>query len=450
MSFRGSFRTRITLLVTIAVATAVAVVATVAWFAARNQLMGQLDDTLRSRTGILALAAGLPERPDAKPPPHGFFGSNETVAQVIGANGNIVRRGNSDLVLPVEAIDVAIARREHATVIRTVQLAGTPYRMITEHIPQRPLAVQVGIALTDTDSFLAKLAITLLVIAGAGIALATAAGFLASWRAIRPVEELTATAEHVAKTQDLETDIAITRIDEIGRLGGAFNSMLAALRESRRQQRQLVENASHELRTPLAALRTNIDVLQRVGEMPAAERDDLLGDVRIELEELTVLVGELVDLTMDISIARQEREDVRLDQIVERVALRARRRSGRNITVLAAPTLVHGAPASLERAVANLIDNACKFAPGAEPIEISVGDGYVSVRDHGPGIDVVDLPHVFERFYRSWRDGAVSGSGLGLAIVAQIATSHGGTAFAQNAADGGAVVGFTFSVETPT
>jgi two-component system sensor histidine kinase MprB len=255
---------------------------------------------------------------------------------------------------------------------------------------------------------------------------------------------LTRAAEHVAATRDLEVPIEVTRRDEIGRLAAAFNTMLAALASSRSQQRRLVADAGHELRTPLTSLRTNIEVLARVGDMPAGDRTELLADARQELEELSALVGELVDLAADAP--PEESLALRLDEVVGEAVERFRRRSGREVFLTAEETVLQGKPGRLTRAVGNLLDNAGKFSPPNTPVEVALRAGRLEVRDHGPGFGAEDLSRVFERFYRAVGARTTPGSGLGLAIVEEVAREHGGRAFAANADGGGAVVGFEVPV----
>jgi two-component system sensor histidine kinase MprB len=221
--------------------------------------------------------------------------------------------------------------------------------------------------------------------------------------------------------------------DEIDRLGAAFNTMLAALERSREAQRQLVADASHELRTPLTSIRTNIEILGRAKEMPEAERAEVVAAASAQLEELTLLVGDLVDMARDGRPAPDEVEDVRLDELVHESASRL---NGGRILVESEPSLVRGSRARLGRAVANLLDNAIKYSPDGSVVEVTVRGGEVAVRDHGPGIATADLPHVFDRFYRAPSSRGTPGSGLGLAIVRQVAEAHQGSAVAE-AADGG-------------
>ena len=117
-----------------------------------------------------------------------------------------------------------------------------------------------------------------------------------------------------------------------------------------------------------------------------------------------------------------------------------RNRPGVTFTSDLEESLVRGVPATIERAVGNLLDNAAKWSPAGGEVELAVKDGTVVVRDHGPGISDEDMPHVFERFYRAKSARGMPGSGLGLAIVRQVAESHGGTVTAESADGGGALL----------
>ena len=244
--------------------------------------------------------------------------------------------------------------------------------------------------LTETDAFLGGLRTRLILIGGSAVLLAGFLAWFVSRRAVRPVAVLTRAAEHVAATRDLEVPIEVTRRDEIGRLAASFNTMLAALASSRSQQRRLVADAGHELRTPLTSLRTNIEVLARVSDMPAADRAELLADARQELEELSALVSELVDLAADAP--PEPAVSVRLDEVVGEAVERFRRRSGREVVLAAEETPLEGKPGRLARAVANLLDNAGKFSPPETPVEVTLRGGRLEVRDHGPGIDPPTFP----------------------------------------------------------
>jgi two-component system sensor histidine kinase MprB len=220
----------------------------------------------------------------------------------------------------------------------------------------------------------------------------------------------------------------------------SFNRMLAALEASSEAQRQLVADASHELRTPLASVLMNIELLDENGKLPPDERERVIDDLTEQIHELTVLVGDLIDLARD-EPSDTEATEVRLDEIVANAVTRAERHvREQRFRLDSQPTTVVGIAHRLERAINNLLDNALKWNDPAQPIEVTVRGGEVSVRDHGPGFDEDDLPHVFDRFYRATGSRGLPGAGLGLAIVRQVADAHGGTIEAANAAGGGALL----------
>jgi two-component system sensor histidine kinase MprB len=440
-----SLRTQLALLSAISVAAAVIVVSLVAYFATRNRLIGEVDQSLRTRALVVADARDLPRHPGGAataPMPGDPFAQADMFFQVIDSTGAVVGAPqNQGIMIPVSDDAIAVAAGEARAFITEENADGLHLRVLTS--PGAPgEAVQIARSLQEIDASLSNLQRVLFILSGVGAGVAAVLGLLVAQRSLRPVAKLTAAAEHVARTQDLDAKIDVRRTDEVGRLARSFNEMLDALAESRRQQHQLVTDASHELRTPLTSLRTNIDVLVRADGMPEHERRELLGDVTFELEELTKVVSELVELAQDRRASPQEFEDVRLDRLAAAVVERAARRSGRAITLEAQPTLVVGSYALLERAAANLVDNACKWSPPGATVEVSVAAGVFRVRDHGPGIAPEDLPHVFDRFYRAGAARSKPGSGLGLAIVRQIVEAHAGTAWVEPAQGGGTVAGF--------
>jgi two-component system sensor histidine kinase MprB len=225
--------------------------------------------------------------------------------------------------------------------------------------------------------------------------------------------------------------------------------MLDALAKSISAQRQLVADASHELRTPLASARANLELVELHDDLAAQERRRIVAEALIELREMTHLIEELVELARgDVHVPRKEL--TRLDHLAEEAVATAARRSQTTFRMDLDPTLVEAAPAALGRAISNLLDNAVKWSPDEGPVEVTVEDGAVTVRDHGPGIAADDLPHVFDRFYRAAGARKLPGSGLGLAIVRQVAEAHGGTVTAKVAADGGSIFILRLPVhETP-
>jgi two-component system sensor histidine kinase MprB len=321
-----------------------------------------------------------------------------------------------------------------------VERDGQRLRVYTERLGDGSI-LQVARPLEEVDATLASLRLGLGVIALLGIAAAVGLGYAATRTAVKPVAALTETAEHVARTRDLSRRIEREGDDELSRLAGAFNTMLEALDESQRAQRRLVADASHELRTPLTSLRTNLEVLGRNG-LDAADHARLRADVIAQLEELTLLVGDLVDLAREDEPAA-EREALRLDELVAAAVERARRHAPDvTFTTELEPAGMDGVRSRLDRAGANLLDTAAKYS---DRVEVTLRGGELVVRDHGPGIAAEDLPFVFDRFYRATSARAMPGSGLGLAIVRQAAEAHGGSVHAATAPDGGAVLKLALS-----
>jgi two-component system sensor histidine kinase MprB len=428
------------------VAVAVAAVAGAAYVSASREARGEIDQFLVQRTSALTDLAELGSRfPASREMGMGrgvfdVFGP-DSAFQAFNANGEIVAYLRPGPTLPISEGDRAVvgARGKYAT--RDVWVEGVHYRMITAPYGES-FAIQIARNMTETDAIVSGLRLRLFGIGGLGVLLAALMGWLVAGRALKPVGDLTATAEHVAMTQDFDAPIQVERTDEIGRLASSFNTMLKALGSSRRQQQQLVADASHELRTPLTSLRTNIELLVKSDDMEDGEKQELLADVTFELGELTELVSELVELATDARVAEEPVSEVDLADLVEQVAERARRRTGREIVVDSHNATIQGRPAMLERAISNLVDNANKWSPPDAVIEIVVAGEKVEVVDHGPGIEEADRSQVFERFYRATAARSMPGSGLGLAIVKQVVDLHGGRVWAEETAGGGARVGF--------
>ena len=366
--------------------------------------------------------------------------------QVINSAGTIVVRSARDVSLPVDAATLQLAKQGGTSFFVDARVNGIHLRVLAEPFGQGR-AVQLAQPLTEVDSLLSRLRLILALLDLAGIAIAALLGRLVAGAAVLPLKRLTQAAEHVALTQDLSGRIKSVGQDEIGRLARSFNAMLDALERSIgaldasvHAQRQLVADASHELRTPVTSLRTNIEILQQAENMELSDRRAMLGDVVEQIEELTLLINDLIEL------ARGEEpfaaaEDVRLDVLVSEVVERALRHTpAARFDVTLQPTIVPGVPARLERAITNLIDNAVKYSPPDEPVEIALNGEELTVRDHGPGISDADLPHVFDRFYRGAEARGRPGSGLGLAIVRQVVEQQGGRVDAERATGGGTLM----------
>jgi two-component system sensor histidine kinase MprB len=429
-----SFRLRLTLASAAAVALAVAVACAIAYIVVGQRLYGQVDSGLRAEAAATAPTVG----PGGSIPlPELFSSSDNDYMQVVAADGSIV--GHSRNIrgkLPVTEAAVEAARTARPLTLETMTVQGIHLRVATVSLVSG-LSMQIARRLTDADVVLRQLRIWFLLVAAGGVALAALLGAFVAREALRPVRRMTDTAEDVAETHDLTRRIDVTGNDELSRLATSFNTMLAALEQAVAAQRQLVADASHELRTPLTSLRTNFEVLMRPGPLPEDSRRRLERDVHRQFDELAALVGDIVELARDGQSPGEE-DDVRLDILVAEAVERAERNSADvDFRLTPRPTLVRGVPARLDRAVRNLLDNAAKWSPRGEVVEVEVGEGVVTVRDHGPGIADDDMPFIFDRFYRSAEARSMPGSGLGLAIVRQVAEAHGGHVSVEAPADGG-------------
>jgi two-component system sensor histidine kinase MprB len=434
-----SFRARLTLAVAVAVAVAVAGASALTYVLVRNELRGEVDEALRKSAA--AARVGIGEDAYTGEPflglPRDPLGGAAGTVQIATAAGEPIRPRGARVTLPISDRTRDTAAGRDGSFFEDAHVGQTHVRIYTVPTNEPGFALQIARPLREVDRALSRISRLLLLIALGGVGLAAALGLAVARAVLSPVRRLTDAAEDVTETRDLSRRIEETGRDELSRLAATFNTMLAALEDSARAQRQLVADASHELRTPLTSLRTNIEVLSRSDALPAGERGKLLHDVTEQLGEMTALIAELVELARGDQ-APAEPQDVRLDLVTaDAIARTERNRPGIRFRAELEETMVRGVPAAIERAISNLLDNAAKWsAPGGE-VEVSVRDGEVCVRDHGPGIDAEDLPFVFDRFYRASSARGLPGSGLGLAIVRQVAEANGGSVVAEQAEGGG-------------
>ncbi len=452
-------RRRISLVAAAAVGVAVVLAAGIAYLVVRDQLRGTVDSALKAQA-IAAETGNIHAIGINQPFPTipASAGGPAPYIQAVGADGApVTLQGN--LILPVNPKTMAVTAAGASGFLGDINVGPNHLRELTFPLTvningqTETVAIQLARPLGPIDHVLSMLRLILLLVLLGGIALAAALGRLAARRVLAPLSEVTQTAQHIGETDDLSSRLVVHADDEVGQLAARFNEMLERLQGSRealddsvRAQRQLVADASHELRTPVTSLRTNIEVLLANPGLDEDERERLLADVVEQSEELTGLVGDLIELARgDLPVGSVE--DTRLDRIVEEALVRARRNSpGMHFDAELAPVIVEGVPERLGRAVNNLLDNAARHSPPGGTVEVLVDADGVRVRDHGPGIDQQDLPQVFDRFFRGINSRGKQGSGLGLAIVRQVTEQHGGTASAANAPDGGAI----FTLHLPT
>ncbi|MBC6466422.1 HAMP domain-containing histidine kinase [Actinomadura alba] len=448
---RLTLRSRLTILTATAVAVAVAACAGASWLLTRNELYRQIDRSLTEIPFGRREPAGSPPRPDgslqntlrncSSEPADPVLSPLRFTAQVIKPDGTSCVMPGSPHALVITDHDREVARGLHDDVFRDgATTDGIPMRVLTRPMPDGT-TVSIALPLKEVQRSLRNLALLLIPVSLFGVLGAASAGLLIARAALRPVDELTGVVVHIARTEDLDTVIPVSGNDEIARLGGSFNTMTRALAASRDRQRALIADAGHELRTPLTSLRTNIDLLLRSEstgrDLPAETKHRLLVSVKAQLHELSSLVGDLLELARP---DRGERatEVVALHHVVDRAVGRARLRGlGLRLDAAVEPWHVHGDAGQLERAVMNLLDNAVKFSPLGGTVDVRLRGGELTVRDQGPGIPAEDLPHVFDRFWRSPSARSLPGSGLGLSIVALVVRESGGNVSLGPAPGGG-------------
>ena len=443
-----SLRWRLTLVVAVTFGLVVVGCTYAAHVSASRQLRSETDAFLLQRSTRFTNAPpdGLPSGPQRSDGDRDREGpalaDPDALTQILTPAGTIESYISGQPELPVDATDRAIAQHGGGPRFRDVGVGEDSFRVLTVALPGGG-AAQIARAVDANNDLLASLDTRLFLIALAGTLVAATLAWFIARRMVRPIEDLTKSTALVASTNDFDHPIAVSRSDEIGRLASSFNRMLDTLRTSREQQRRLVMDASHELRTPLTALRTNVDVLRRAYALDAEQRGELLDATDVELRELTELVSELVELATDTR-SEEAVQPVDLGDLVDRVAARQQRRTGRTIVVAKdEPAVVDGRVALLERAVTNLVDNALKFSPPDSTVDVVARGTAIEVLDRGQGIPDDELPHVFDRFYRSTSARQVHGSGLGLAIVEQIADLHAGTVTLAARPGGGIAARFT-------
>ena len=496
-----TLRTRIAAVASLSVALAVLAAAIGLYVAVRSDLRGEIDKELGeraqafvapaapapaptpSRTGPGAgspaggqggAAPGKPVGPgatraapgrgdaDGLGGPGGFpqtiqpapFGGASGYVQFISPEGTVEvpgGQGSSPTKIAVTAADRAIARSGSGRLLTDRSVNGTELRVLTLGTGESG-AVLIARPLTEVEHELSRLLLILALIGGGGIVLAGLLGALVARTALAPIARFTTQTETLTGSLDLSRRLEVEGRDELARLAESFNATLDALERSVQAQRHLIADAGHELRTPISSLRANIQILGESERLPAEDQEGLRRDIIEELDELTALVSDVVELARGAA-PETAVDDVRLDEVIQAAVERSRRRGEQRFELALEPTIVSGQADRINRAVSNLLDNARRWSPPEGSVAVALKDGVLTVSDEGPGFKDDDLPFVFDRFYRAENARKLPGSGLGLAIVRQAAEAGGGFAEAQNAPGGGALLRVSFGppVEfTPT
>lgn len=471
-------RTRMITAATLAVSVGIGACVVFGYVAVRTELLANMDQQLaRQATSLAPMARFLAKPSKETVAPTGklesgeallqrywatnghHFGDAVGISQVVTSAGHTVSAQSPSAAVPGQTSTIPLIPADELVAAglsddgyRTIQLNGDTVRVYTMHVIGTEEAVQVALPLSSVDSELQEMGLELGLGGIAGILLAVALGWWVTRTALRPVAQLTEAAERIAaEPRELTHRIELGKRaakDELGRLAVSFNAMLTAVQDAARKQSQLVADASHELRTPLTSLRMNAEVLDKFDRLDDVDRKRVIDSLLSGIDELTGLVADTMEL------ARGEEPEaavaeLRWDELTRRVVERARGHWPQmEFQLQLEPCTILGVSDRLERAVGNLVNNAAKFSGGEGVVELTLtGRGRLTVRDHGPGIPEGDLPHVFNRFYRSAEMRDRPGSGLGLAIVAQVAESHGGSITARNARPG---PGALFTLEIPS
>ncbi|PEG40234.1 two-component sensor histidine kinase [Mycolicibacterium agri] len=445
-----SLRWRVMLLAMSMVAMVVVLMALAVYVVVSRALYDDIDNQLHSRARLLIESGSL-----AADPGKAIEGTaySDVNAMLINPGRSIYTANQQGQKLPIGQQERDVISGELLLSLRTAD----HQRILAVHL-NNGSSLLISKSLAPTGKVLKRLGTVLLIVGGIGVAIAAFAGGMVARAGLRPVARLTEAAERVARTDDLRP-IPVVGSDELARLTEAFNMMLRGLAESRERQARLVTDAGHELRTPLTSLRTNVELLMAAQEpgaprLPEEEMAELRADVIAQIEELSTLVGDLVDLTRD-DAGSVVHEQVDMSEIVDRCLERVRRRRNDiefDIDVI--PWQVYGDAAGLSRAVLNLLDNAAKWSPpngrvGVRLTQLDPVHAELVVSDFGPGIPPHERQLVFERFFRSAQARAMPGSGLGLAIVKQVVLRHGGALRVEDTVPGGQPPGTSIFVLLP-
>lgn len=445
-----SLRWRVMLLAMSMVAMVVVLMAVAVYAVVSRALYNDIDNQLQSRAQLLIASGSL-----AADPGKAIEGTaySDVNAMLVIPGKSIFTANQEGQTLPIGATEKSVIRGELFMSRRT----AADQRVLAVHLPNNSTLL-ISKSLAPTDAVMTRLRWVLLAVGGIGVFVAAIAGGTVTRTGLRPVGRLTEAAERVARTDDLRP-IPVFGSDELARLTEAFNMMLRALAESRERQSRLVSDAGHELRTPLTSLRTNVELLMAsmapgAPRIPDSDLAELRADVIGQIEELSTLVGDLVDLTRD-DAGGVVHEQVDMAEVVEHCLERVRRRRNDiEFDVHVIPWQVYGDAAGLNRAVLNLLDNAAKWSPSGGRVGLRLSQldpthGELVVSDHGPGIPIQERGLVFERFFRSTSARAMPGSGLGLAIVKQVVLKHGGALRVDDTVPGGQPPGTSISVLLP-
>lgn len=459
----GSIKQRLTILASLVIIFSIATV-TFAAYATVSQILWRTSDSLL-RSQAQSIIEMPPEQVPGGTQGEHYRPAFEKISNTLSLM--VVPESNTGIAAPVAKFEPVLEDSEIAVI------QGARPHSYRSDGDDRYFAVaapdgRVVVLVSDTSSTQRALDSLALILTMIGICGALGAIVLVTAvvsTGLRPIDRLRRATDRVTETDELRQLVVFSN-DEVGTLTMSFNNMMLALQTSREKQKELVADASHELKTPLTSLRTNIELLllaTREDSLGISEEDrrEIERDVLSQLDEMSALIKDLVDLAREDGPVLSDQEVDLNDCIRVGVAKVQRRRPDVTFEIHAEPWVTQGDPTSLKRALLNLLDNAAKWSPQGGTVRVWMqpippaasglpagapgGEGYeeaveIRVADSGPGIPAKDRAKVFDRFYRSISSRSMPGSGLGLSIVKQAVVNHGGAIIVDESDDGGALM----------
>jgi signal transduction histidine kinase len=420
-------RFRVTALATLAVLIMLVVAAVGLVAAQARMLTSNLDEAVRE--GARAIEAAVVT--GAVPTALGGFGDDDTMAQVVTADGQVVAATpNVDGAPPIGA-----APPSSGDAVRTVDRLddeGDRFRLLSRRVdtPGGTVDIHVAATLDDIDESTTVLVTSLTIAIPAVVALVAALVWWVVGRTLRPVEDIRAQVADIGGS-DLDRRVPVgDEDDEIAHLARTMNAMLDRIEQVADRQQRFVADASHELRAPLTRIRAALEV-----DLVHPGNADLLATHRSALDEtvgLQHLVADLLHLARsDAGVTGLRQDPVDLDDIVLQHARRLRSETALTVDMTEVSAVqVAGDAGQLGRAIGNLADNAARHAASQVCFSLRADEAnaLLTVTDDGPGIPPDQRARVFERFTRldDSRHSGTGGAGLGLAIARDIVRRHGG------------------------
>ena len=413
----------------------------------RSELDRTIDLNLRTQAAALVPLVGSSSSGLAQVVDSPLVRGHETFVQVVDASGGILaatpglrasRLLSGGQLQQALKRSLLLTRGSLSPLPEGSRLLATPVHTNRD----RSVVLIVGATLDERSSALSNLAVLLAIVGPVALIVASLAGYWLASAALRPVELMRRRAAAVSASEPgLRLPLPPAE-DEVRRLGFTLNEMLSRLEASLARERTFLANASHELRTPLATLKAELDLALR-RERSADELREAVRSADAEVDRLSALADDLLVLARaDAGQLPIRRAEFNVAELLGSVAQRFDPAGARVRIDAPAGMRLRADPRRLEQALANLLDNARRYASGEVTLRAIATEESVElhVEDNGRGFPLGFADRAFERFTRADPSRSGPGAGLGLALVRTIANAHGGDAHAANRAQGGADV----------